>query len=68
MDNDLFDDLITACNEIREYQKGNLQLRKTTYTDDDMDNLFIERYKNLPDDMKKKARDYIVKLSSKIAV
>jgi len=47
MEKELFDDLITACNEVIEHQKGNIKLRSTVVTIPDEEIEAIDKFNRL---------------------
>jgi len=62
MDKELFDDLITACNEVIEHQKGNIKLRSTVVTIPDEEIEAIDRFNRLSEKNKRKAMIFINEL------
>jgi len=66
MDNDLFEDLITACNDALEYEQGNLILntRTISISDDEWEESqqLFRNFKLLPRHNKKKVIQYINEL------
>ena len=59
MDNDLFDDLATACHEILEYQKGNLNLKSTIVEVSGEEINFYSAYGKLSKPGRSKAMAYV---------
>ena len=66
MDKELFDQLITACNEAIEYERGNLQLSSRTVTipDDELEESqqLYRNIKRLPRHNRAKVIQYINEL------
>ena len=66
MENNLFEDLMTSCNEIIEYQNGNLNLKTTTLeiSDDELEQeqLFYQKFGKLPKQSKEAVIQYIDEL------
>jgi len=63
MDKNLFDDLITACNEALAYKRGEIQLKTTTLNipDDEIGSsqLLFQKIEMLPETEKQKAIQYV---------
>ena len=68
MDKDLFDELIAACNDAIEYEKGNIQLRSRTVTipDDEIESaqMLYRKIERLPEPARQKAMRYIDELAA----
>jgi hypothetical protein len=62
MDKGLFDDLITSCEEVIEYKKGNIGLKTTTLDIPDDEIFFYSTYKKLSEQNKQKAICYVNEL------
>jgi len=63
MDNNtVFDDLMQALNEVEEYQKGNIELRKDIIEIPDDEIKFYNIYKKLSKSNKQKALNYVNEL------
>ncbi|MCL2225231.1 MAG: hypothetical protein FWB96_09735 [Defluviitaleaceae bacterium] len=68
MDKELFDDLMTACNDAVEYERGNLQLntRTVTISDDELAE-FRQLFRNfelLPQHNRAKVIQYVNELAA----
>jgi hypothetical protein len=66
MDKELFDDLITSCNEAIEYKRGNINLKTTILDVPDeeveFNQVFFQNLEKLSDQNKQKAMQYVNKL------
>jgi hypothetical protein len=66
MDKELFDDLITSCNEAIEYKKGNVSLKTTVLEIPDeeieFNQVFFQNLEKLSEPNKQKAMQYVNKL------
>ena len=60
MDKELFDDLIQSCNEILEYQKGNIKLKTTRIeiSDDEVEKIIVQQLGKLSQENKLKVMQY----------
>jgi len=52
MDDNLFNDLITSCNEAIECEKGNIEIKSTEIEIPDDEVVFYSKYRKLPDNAK----------------
>ena len=68
MDKDLFDDLIAACKDAIEYEKGNIQLKSRILTipDDEIESaqMLYRKIERLPESARQKAMRYIDELAA----
>ena len=68
MDKELFDDLIAACHEAIEHEKGNLKLKSNivTISDEEVEasQLLYRKIEGLPEAKKQKALRYIDELAA----
>ena len=68
MEKSLFDDLVAACNEAIEYEKGNIQLKSRTLTipDDEVVSaqLLFRKIEKLSESKRQKAMRYIDELAA----
>ena len=58
MEKELFDDLIQSCNEVIEYQKGNIQLKTSIVDVPNEEVVLFNLYSKLTDANKVKVIDY----------
>ena len=68
MKNDLFNELVAACHEAIEYEKGNIQLESRTVTipDDEVEfaQLLYRKIEKLSESKRQKAMRYIDELAA----
>jgi preprotein translocase subunit SecA len=66
VEKELFDDLIAACNDAIEHEKGNIKLKSNTVTISDEEiernQLFFRQFDNLSEPNKQKAVKYVNEL------
>ncbi|MCL2197484.1 MAG: hypothetical protein FWB80_01035 [Defluviitaleaceae bacterium] len=66
MRKELFDELVAACNEAIEHERGNIKLESNTVTipDDEIEisQLFFQKFSNLSQPNRKKVNQYIDEL------
>ena len=72
MNKDLFNDLITSCQEVIEYQRGQKQLKTTTIEIPDAEieksQLLFQKIENLSDSCKDKVIQYVDELLQSTAI